>query len=65
VAEGTLSERRRRNLMNEVLGLATMRLRRRLQASIHEDPAVQELLDAVVARRIDPATAANQILDRP
>ena len=63
-AEGTLSERRRRNLMNEVLGLATMRLRRRLQASIHEDPAVQELLDAVVARRLDPASAANEILGR-
>jgi LAO/AO transport system kinase len=64
-AEGTLSERRRRNLMNEVLGLATMRLRRRLQAAIHEDPEVQGLLDEVVARRLDPASAANQILDRP
>jgi LAO/AO transport system kinase len=51
--------------MNEVLGLATMRLRRRLQAAIHEDPEVQGLLDEVVARRLDPASAANQILDRP
>src|SRR3954454_2502759 len=32
-SEGTLSERRRRNLMSEVLGLATMRLRRALEAS--------------------------------
>jgi GTPase len=64
VAEGTLSERRRRNLRNEVLGLATMRLRRALEASLHEDPEVAELLDAVVARRIDPATAANTILAR-
>src|SRR6187551_65297 len=32
-AEGTLSERRRRNLLNEVLALATVRLRRRLEAS--------------------------------
>ena len=39
-AEGTLSERRRRNLMNEVLGLATVRLRRALEASLHEDPEV-------------------------
>ena len=39
-AEGTLSERRRRNLMNEVLGLATMRLRRALEASLREDPEV-------------------------
>jgi LAO/AO transport system kinase len=63
-AEGTLSERRRRNLMGEVLGLATMRLRRALQASLHEDPEVAELLDEVVARRLDPASAASAILAR-
>src|SRR5919202_1830507 len=32
-AEGTLSERRRRNLTNEVMQLATIRLRRRLEES--------------------------------
>jgi LAO/AO transport system kinase len=63
-AEGTLSERRRRNLMNEVLGLATMRLRQALEASVREDPEVQELLDEVVARRLDPASAASAILAR-
>jgi LAO/AO transport system kinase len=63
-AEGTLSERRRRNLMNEVLGLATVRLRRALEASLREDPAVQQLLDDVVARRLDPASAASAILAR-
>ncbi len=42
-SEGTLSERRRRNLMNEVLGIATMRLRRTLEATLHEDAEVQEL----------------------
>jgi LAO/AO transport system kinase len=63
-AEGTLSERRRRNLRNEVLGLATMRLRRQLEASLHEDPEVAELLDAVAARKLDPASAASTILAR-
>jgi LAO/AO transport system kinase len=63
-AEGTLSERRRRNLRNEVLGIATMRLRRELEASLHEDAEVAELLDAVVARRLDPASAARAILER-
>jgi LAO/AO transport system kinase len=63
-AEGTLSERRRRNLMNEVLGLATVRLRRALEATLRADPEVQELLDEVVARRIDPASAASAILAR-
>jgi LAO/AO transport system kinase len=63
-AEGTLSERRRRNLMAEVLGIATVRLRQALEASLREDAEVQELLDAVVARRLDPASAANAILAR-
>ena len=63
-AEGTLLERRRRNLMNEVLALATFRLRRELEASIREDADVQELLDEVVARRLDPSSAATSILER-
>jgi LAO/AO transport system kinase len=62
--EGTLAERRRRNLMNEVLALAAARLRRRVEASAREDPAVQELLDEVVARRLDPASAAAKLLER-
>ena len=63
-AAGTLAERRRRNLYNEVLGLATVRLRSELEASLREDPEVQRLLDDVVARRLDPASAAAQILAR-
>jgi LAO/AO transport system kinase len=62
--EGTLTERRRRNLMNEVLALATARMRRRLEESVREDADVQHLLDEVVARRLDPASAAGSILDR-
>jgi LAO/AO transport system kinase len=63
-AEGSLSERRRRNLRNEVLGLATVRLRRALEATLREEPDVQALLDEVVARRLDPASAASAILAR-
>jgi LAO/AO transport system kinase len=62
--EGTLAERRRRNLMNEVLALTTGRLRRRLEETVREDPAVQKLLDEVVARRLDPASAATRLLER-
>jgi LAO/AO transport system kinase len=62
-AEGTLSERRRRNLMNEVLAIATFRMRRELEASVREDPDVKELLDRVVSRELDPASAAVRILD--
>ena len=50
--------------MNEVLGLATFRMRRELEASIREDPEVQELLERVVARELDPATAATIVLER-
>lgn len=63
-AEGTLEERRGRNLMNEVLALATFRLRRRLEESVKDDPLVQELLSEVVKRRLDPATAAARLLER-
>jgi LAO/AO transport system kinase len=63
-SEGTLMERRRRNLMNEVVALAAGRLRRRLASSIHEDAGVQELLDEVVSRRLDPASAATELLER-
>ncbi len=62
--EGTLTERRARNLMNEVMALATIRLRRRLEESVRRDDSVKALLDDVVARRLDPASAATQLLDR-
>ncbi|HEY2259559.1 MAG TPA: methylmalonyl Co-A mutase-associated GTPase MeaB [Solirubrobacteraceae bacterium] len=64
ISEGTLSERRRRNLMNEVLAIAAFRLRRDLEESIHEDDEVRELLDRVVSRELDPASAATTILER-
>jgi LAO/AO transport system kinase len=63
-AEGTLSQRRRRNLLNEVLAIATYRMRRELEESVREDDEVRELLDRVVARELDPASAAASILDR-
>src|SRR6201988_3456698 len=61
-AEGTLSERRRRNLLNEVLAIATYRMRRELEESIGADDEVGELLDRVVSRQLDPASAAAEIL---
>ncbi|MGI8411013.1 MAG: methylmalonyl Co-A mutase-associated GTPase MeaB [Solirubrobacteraceae bacterium] len=61
-AQGTLSQRRRRNLMNEVLAIATLRMRRELEESLREDPDVRDLLDRVVSRELDPASAASAIL---
>ena len=63
-AEGTLDERRARNLRNEVLELAASRMRRRLEAAVADDSSVRELLDRVVRRELDPATAAQELLER-
>jgi LAO/AO transport system kinase len=62
-AEGTLSARRRRNLMNEVLAIAAFRMRAELEEAVREDAEVKQLLDRVVARELDPASAATRILE--
>jgi len=59
-----LLARRRRNLRNEVLAIATARVRRRLEASVEEDEGLERLLDEVVQRRLDPASAATALLER-
>jgi LAO/AO transport system kinase len=61
--EGTLSERRARNLRAEVLGIAASRLRRELSERASNDPEWAGLLDSVVRREIDPATAARKLLE--
>jgi LAO/AO transport system kinase len=63
IGEGTLEERRRRNLRNEVMELATVRLRRQLEASVRGNEELQQLLDEVVTRRLDPASAATRLLE--
>ena len=63
-AAGVLEERRARNLRNEVLGIATSRMRRRLEATVADDPEIAELLDRVVRRELDPASAAGELLER-
>jgi LAO/AO transport system kinase len=62
--EGTLGERRARNLRAEVLGIAAARLRRRLEERAESDPEWEALLDNVVRRETDPATAARKLLER-
>jgi LAO/AO transport system kinase len=60
---GTLSERRRHNLRSEVLAIATGRMRRQLEARIAQDDSFEALIDDVVARKIDPASAATGLLN--
>ena len=64
LAEDQLAERRKRNLRNEMLSIATARMRRRLEEELHEDPEFQRLLEEVVQRRLDPASAATLLLER-
>src|SRR4051794_20129948 len=61
-AEGTLERRRARNLRAEVLGIAAARMRRDLDGRLDEDPDFSSLLDRVVRRETDPATAASELL---
>jgi LAO/AO transport system kinase len=61
---GQLEARRRRNLRGEVLAIASTRMRRRLEDELGEDAEFQRLLDEVVARRLDPASAATTLLER-
>jgi LAO/AO transport system kinase len=61
-AEGTLDQRRARNLRNEVLEIAASRLRRGLERSVADDPGVAALLERVVSRELDPASAATELL---
>ncbi len=63
-AEGTLEQRRARNLRNEVLGIAASRLRRRLEETVADDDEVTDLLERVVRRELDPASAASRLLER-
>jgi LAO/AO transport system kinase len=64
LAGGQLAERRRRNLRNEVLAIATARMRRRLEDELREDSEFERLLEEVVQRRLDPASAATTLLER-
>jgi len=64
LAAGQLESRRARNLRSEVLAIATARMRRRLEEDLHEDPEFQRLVEEVVQRRLDPASAAAALLER-
>jgi LAO/AO transport system kinase len=63
-AAGTLEDRRRRNLRNEVIELASARMRRALEQGLVGDEGFELLLDEVAARRLDPASAARRLSDR-
>jgi len=63
-ADGTLSERRARNLAAEVYTVASARARRHLENAVQGDPELLRLLEQVRLRALDPLTAVNEILEK-
>ena len=59
---GELEARRRRNLADEVVAVATTRARAGIEAAIAQEPALAELIAAVQRREIDPLTAVDRIV---
>ena len=47
-----------------MLAIATARMRRRLEDDLREDPEFKRLLEQVLERRLDPASAATALLER-
>jgi len=58
--ERTRGERKR--LSTEIVGLARDHVGRELTHRLERDPSLRHLLDEVVARRIDPRTAADRLV---
>ncbi|MCI4353146.1 MAG: methylmalonyl Co-A mutase-associated GTPase MeaB [Thermoplasmata archaeon] len=52
----------RQRLTGEILGLVRERVDASLAAALERDPDLQAVLDRVVARKIDPHTAADRLL---
>ena len=64
-ADGSLEERRRRNLAGEVFAVASARAKAHLQsARSRAIPSCAGLLDEVQQRELDPLTAVREIMDK-
>ncbi len=61
---GGLERRRRENLRRELLDLAASRMRRELEQASNAGPELDELIDAVVEKRLDPLSAVRELRAR-
>ena len=61
---GELEQRRRVNLRRELLNLAAGRMRRELERASAADPKLDELVDAVAEKRMDPLSAVRELRSR-
>ena len=62
---GALERRRRLHLRGEVIALASARMRRALERRLEGDERFEALIDEVAERRLDPASAAAALSERP
>jgi LAO/AO transport system kinase len=62
ISTGELPERRRRRALHGVREIALGRVRQRFAGLGGDDPLVDDLASRVVARELDPYTAADQLL---
>jgi LAO/AO transport system kinase len=62
--DGSLEERRRKNLAGEVFAVASARAKTHLQHAVEGDPELRRLLDEVQQRELDPLTAVQEIMDK-
>ena len=62
-ASGQLEGRRGEQLAGEVFAVASGRAKAHLERAVADDPELRRLLDEVKARRLDPLTAVQEIMD--
>ena len=60
---GQLERRRGEQLAGEVFAVASGRAKAHLERAVADDPELRRLLDEVKARRLDPLTAVQEIMD--
>jgi len=60
-ASGERTRGERKRLSSEIVGIARDRVGHELTRRLEQDPSLRRLLDEVVARRIDPRTAAERL----
>ena len=61
---GGLERRRRENLRRELIDLAVSRMRRELEQASAADPELDDLINAVAEKRLDPLSAVRKLRAR-
>ena len=61
-SSGTRRARERQHLTDEILGLVRERVDAQLLTALERDPELKSLLDRVVAREVDPHSAAERLV---